>query len=82
MPAVCEECRRLWRQYEIATTIHFQADSKLRLAVGLNDLDMIDALTREMEAAEGVRREMREAIRQHGEHGPGIARAATGEKTE
>ena len=83
MYASCKECNDLWRQYSVATATHLQLDSKLRLAAYQSDLEAIEALTREMEAAEGVRRDTRAAIRHHEEtHRPGIARAATGEKTE
>ena len=63
----CEQCRDLWRQYSIATTIHVQLDNKLRFAALQNDHKLIESLTRETEGAEEIRAGLRELIRDHEE---------------
>jgi len=50
MHAKCEDCRDLWRQYSIATTIYVQLDSKLRFAALQNHHYLIESLTRSLTA--------------------------------
>ena len=73
----CEHCQSLWRTYGVATKIHVELDNKLRFAALQSDLDEIEALTRQTEAAERVRLELRRSIRKHeGSHENGLAEAA------
>jgi hypothetical protein len=63
--AGCPECQRLWREYGAATTAHIRLQGRLQVATLQYDLESIEPLKAEVEAAAQARTGLREAIRRH-----------------
>jgi hypothetical protein len=65
MWTLCEECRRLWREYTLATTDHVRLGNNLQWAAFKCDREAIPILTPQVESAAEKRHSSREAIRGH-----------------
>jgi hypothetical protein len=65
MDDLCDECRRLWRDYADVTAAHFYLDNKLKLAALSGDEVKVQVLTPQDEKTEANRTLMRETIRAH-----------------
>ena len=61
----CNDCHGLWLEYALAAAKHIELDNKLKLATLSRDHDAIQALTSQVDLAQGQRELAREAIRQH-----------------
>ena len=78
----CEECRRLWREYTLATTDHVRLGNNLQLAALKRDTEAIGILTPQVETAAEKRQSSREAIRGHQTQHGSAATAGQGSFTE
>ena len=74
----CEECRRLWREYTLATTDHVRLGNNLQLAALKRDSAAIGILTPQVESAAEKRQSSREAIQGHQTQHGGAATARQG----
>lgn len=61
----CPECDRFWKQYQTATVQHLKLEYALRMTAEMISLENFKALSLDIEAAELVRTETRQAIACH-----------------
>jgi len=73
----CPECQRLWQAYALAIRSHIRLEYKLRDGALEGDLNQIQDIAQEVDQADLVRSNFREAIRRHA--GSAHARTAAAE---
>jgi hypothetical protein len=78
----CEECRRLWRDYTLATTDHVRLGNNLQLAALKRDTEAIGILTLQVESAAEKRQSSRAAFRGHETQHVSVTTAGQGSVTE
>jgi hypothetical protein len=67
MQTDCEECRKLWRDYEELTTAYLEIKGKLQVAEITKERETSALLRIRLRVTEEARAEFREAIRRHDE---------------
>ena len=67
MHSECTECQRLWHSYAIAIREHIRLEYKLRGVALEGDLQQIQALAQDVDAADLARQNLRDAVRLHDE---------------
>jgi hypothetical protein len=75
--AECDECRRLWRQYSVATSEHIRLDNQLTIAALAHYEEDVTRIAPEVEKAVVRRSEARDAIKVHERAAHSSADAAT-----
>jgi hypothetical protein len=77
--AACQECSRLWREYQNATTSHIHLCGKHRIAELQYDKAKAAQLAEVVEEAGQERQAARDAIRQHEADVHGVHMDASGD---